>query len=135
MIVLPFNQGRTLVEVQSVTEWVVLELPGSDVVAVAVVLVAIKTAYEGLPLGSGDDLGPFSYLLECPNGLTPPVVGRVSGAEAVPEGGWGGGGGGRGAGGGEAGGGGRRGGAEAREVEVEAAAAAVVVMVISGGRV
>lgn len=132
MIVLLFNLGGTFVEVQGVTEGIVLELPGGDVVAVAVVVVvvvvvAIEAADEGLPLGSGDDLGPLSNLLECPNGLGPPAIGRVGGAETVPEGGVGGG------GEGEASSGGRRGGAEAGEVEVEAAAVAVVVVGVIGG--
>lgn len=129
MIVLLFNLGGTFVEVQGVTEGIVLELPGGNVVAVAVVVVvvAIEAADEGLPLGSGDDLGPLSNLLECPNGLGPPAIGRVGGAETVPEGGGGGG------GEGEASSGGRRGGAEAGEVEVEAAAVAVVVVGVIGG--
>lgn len=60
---------RALVEVESVTQRIVLEIPG-----LVADPVAVEAADEGLPLRASDNLRPLSELLEGPNWAGPPPV-------------------------------------------------------------
>ncbi|PON61087.1 hypothetical protein PanWU01x14_148730 [Parasponia andersonii] len=73
---------RSFVEIQGVTQGVVLEFP-VPVSATASASVPVQPANESLPPGSGDDLRPLPELLESSNPPGPPVV-AMDGPDPLP---------------------------------------------------